>query len=58
MKEKRDFTLKRPKGKPLTPEKLMNILNQTEGGERAKEAYKNLTGEEPPKDEDEVSKWL
>ena len=50
MKEKRDFILKRPIGKPLTPEKLMNILNQTEGGERAKEAYRNLTGKEPPED--------
>lgn len=53
MKEKRDFTLKR-RDKPLTPEKLMHILNQTEGGERAKETYRNLTGEEPP-EEDEVS---
>ena len=51
MKEKRDFTLKRPIRKPLTPEKLMEILNQTEGGERAKEAYRNLTGKEPPEDE-------
>ena len=51
MKEKRDFTLKRPIRKPLTPEKLMEILNQTEGGERAKEAYRKLTGEEPPVDE-------
>ena len=50
MKEKRDFTLKRP-NKPLTPQKLMNILNQTEGSERAREAYRNLTGEEPPEDE-------
>ena len=54
MKQKRDFALKRPIGKPLTPEKLMHILNQTEGGERAKEVYRNLTGKEPP--EDEVSK--
>lgn len=51
MKEKRDFSLKRSAGKPLTPEKLMHILNQTEGGERAKEAYRDLTGEEPPGDE-------
>lgn len=51
MKEKRDFTLKRPIRRPLTPEKLMEILNQTEGGERAREAYRNLTGEEPPEDE-------
>ena len=50
MKEKRDFILKR-RDKPLTPEKLMHILNQTEGGERAREAYRNLTGEEPPRDE-------
>lgn len=32
MKEHRDFNLRR-KARPLTPEKLMNILNQTEGGE-------------------------
>lgn len=50
MKKKRDFSLKRP-NKQLTPEKLMKILNQTEGGERAREAYRNLTGEEPPEDE-------
>ena len=50
MKEKRDFTLER-RDRPLTPEKLMNILNQTQGGERAKEVYRNLTGEEPPDDE-------
>lgn len=50
MKEKRDFSLKR-RDRPLTPEKLMSILNQTEGGEQAKEAYRNLTGEEPPEDE-------
>jgi len=47
---KHDFTLER-RHRPLSPEKLMNILNQTEGGERAKEVYKNLTGEEPPEDE-------
>ena len=50
MKEKRDFTLER-RDRPLTPEKLMNILNQTQGGERAKDVYRNLTGEEPPEDE-------
>ena len=52
MKEKRDFTLKR-RTRPITPEKLMKILNETEGGERAKEAYRNLTGEEPPVTEDD-----
>ena len=51
MKEKRDFAMERPKDRPLTPEKLMQILNQTEGGERAKEAYRNLTGEEPPEED-------
>ena len=51
MKQKRDLSLKRPLGKPLTPEKLMKILNQTEGGERATEAYRHLTGEDTPEDE-------
>ena len=48
MREPRDW--KKRNSKPLTPEKLMHILNQTEGGERAKEAYRNLTGKEPPED--------
>lgn len=48
MREHRDWK-KRNHG-PLTPEKLMHILNQIEGGERAKEVYRNLTGEEPPED--------
>lgn len=47
MREPKDWK-KRRQHEPLTPEKLMRILNQTEGGERAKETYKNLTGEEPP----------
>ena len=34
--------------KPLTPERLMRILDKTEGGERAREVYRRLTGEEPP----------
>ena len=51
MKQKHDFSLKRSIRRPLTPEKLMNILNQTEGGERAREAYRNLIGKEPPEDE-------
>ena len=38
----------------LTPEKLMEILDKTEGGERAKEAYRNLTGLEPPEAKDDV----
>lgn len=38
----------------LTPEKLMDILDKTEGGERAKEAYRNLTGMEPPEVKDDV----
>ena len=50
MREKRDFSLRR-KEKPITPQKLMDILGKTEGGERAKEVYKNLTGEEPPEEE-------
>ena len=49
MKEHRDFTLRR-KTRPLTPEKLMSILDQTEGGERARQAYKRLTGLNPPED--------
>ena len=53
MREKRDFKLER-KGKTLTPERLMRILNQTEGGERAKQAYKRLTGLNPPPDENEI----
>ena len=53
MKEKRDFSLKR-KTKPLTPEKLMRILDQTEGGERAKQVYKRLTGLNPPPEEGEI----
>lgn len=53
MKEHRDFNLRR-KARPLTPEKLMNILNQTEGGERAKHAYKRLTGLNPPAEDGEI----
>ena len=49
MRELKDW--RKRKHRPLTPEKLMHILNQTEGGERAKEAYRSLTGEEPPEDE-------
>ena len=41
--------------KPLTPETLMRILNQTEGGERAKETYRKLTGEEPPVEEERMT---
>lgn len=52
-KEHRDFTLRR-RTRPLTPEKLMHILDQTEGGERAKQAYKKLTGLNPPPERDEV----
>lgn len=32
----------------------MEILDKTEGGERAKEAYRNLTGLEPPEVKDDV----
>lgn len=53
MKEHRDFSLRR-KSKPLTPEKLMDILDRTEGGKRAKETYKKLTGLNPPPKKDEV----
>jgi hypothetical protein len=53
MKEKRDFSLRR-KTRPLTPEKLMDILDKTEGGERAREAYKRLTGMNPPPEVDEI----
>lgn len=49
----RDLSLRR-KSKPLTPETLMRILNQTEGGERAKEAYKELTGLNPPPEDGEI----
>lgn len=52
-KEHRDFSLKR-RTRPLTPEKLMHILNQTEGGERAKQAYKRLTGLNPPPEDGEI----
>lgn len=38
----------------LTQEKLMEILDKTEGGERAREAYRNLTGMEPPEVKDDV----
>ena len=48
-KEHRDFSLRR-RTKPLTPEKLMSILDQTEGGKRARQAYKQLTGLSPPED--------
>lgn len=47
MREKCNFKLERPVGKPLTPEKLMKILEETEGGERARDAYRRLTGEDP-----------
>lgn len=53
MKERRDFSLRR-KAKPLTPEKLMSILDHTEGGKRAKETYKKLTGLNPPPEKDEI----
>lgn len=53
MREHRDFSLRR-KARPLTPEKLMSILDRTEGGKRAKETYKKLTGLNPPSEKDEV----
>lgn len=53
MKEHRDFSLRR-RERSLTPEKLMYILNQTEGGERAKEAYRKLTGCEPPEGKEKI----
>ena len=53
MKEHRDFSLRR-KTRPLTPEKLMDILDRTEGGEKARETYKKLTGLNPPPEKDEV----
>ena len=49
----RDLSLRR-KTKPLTPEKLMSILDKTEGGERAKQAYKRLTGLNPPPEDGEI----
>ena len=52
MREIRDW--RKRKSKPLTPETLMRILNQTEGGERAKEAYKELTGLNPPPEDGEI----
>lgn len=52
-KERRDFALKR-RTKPLTPEKLMHILNQTEGGDRAKQVYKHLTGLNPLPEDGEI----
>lgn len=53
MKEIKDWR-KRNNHNKLTPEKLMEILDKTEGGERAKEAYHNLTGMEPPEAKDDV----
>lgn len=53
MREIKDWR-KRSIHNKLTPEKLMEILNETEGGERAKEAYRNLTGMEPPEAKDDV----
>lgn len=52
MREIRDW--RKRKSKPLTPETLMRILNQTEGGERAKQAYKRLTGLNPPPEDGEI----
>lgn len=52
MREIRDW--RKRKTKPLTPEILMRILNQTEGGERAKKTYKNLTGLNPPPEDGEI----
>ena len=49
----RDYNLRR-NTRPLTPEKLMDILNNTEGGERAKQVYKRLTGLNPPPDDGEI----
>ena len=53
MKEHRDFSFRR-KTRPLTSEKLMDILDRTEGGEKARETYKKLTGLNPPPEKDEV----
>lgn len=53
MKEHRDFSLRR-KTRSLTPEKLMDILDKTAGGEMAKETYKKLTGLNPPPEKDEI----
>lgn len=35
----------------------MEILDKTEGGERAREAYHNLTWMEPPEAKDDVKKY-
>ena len=51
MKEHRNFGLRR-KSRPLTPENLMDILDGTEGGKRAKETHKMLTGLNPPPEEE------
>ena len=48
MREKRDFKLRRPTGRTLTPEKLMGILKSVETDKVAKEKYKELTGLNPP----------
>lgn len=53
MRERRAFGLRRNR-EPLTPDKLMSILNKTEGGESAKRTYKHLTGMNPPPEEDEI----
>lgn len=48
MREKRDFKLRRPTSRTLTPEKLMGILKSVETDKVAKEKYKELTGLNPP----------
>ena len=53
MREIKDWR-KRSNHNKLTPEKLMEILDKTEGGERAREAYRDLTGLEPPEVKDDV----
>ena len=54
MREKRDFKLRRPTGRTLTPEKLMGILKSVETDKVAKEKYKELTGLNPPPEVGEI----
>ena len=48
---KRDFNPR--KAKPLTQDTLFRILDRTQGGDLARQVYKQLTGLNPPSEKKE-----
>lgn len=48
---KRDFNPR--KAKPLTPDTLLRILDRTQGGDLARQVYKQLTGLNPSSEKKE-----